>query len=69
MVDKGDYRHFMQKEIQEQPEKIEELMMGQLTKGGVNANIFGPTTNWTKMISEIMYDNLRIFTLLFELFI
>ena len=43
MVDKGHYRHFMQKEIQEQPEKIEELMMGQLNKGGVNPNIFGPT--------------------------
>ena len=43
IVDKGHYRHFMQKEIQEQPEKIEELMMGQLNKSGVNPNIFGPT--------------------------
>lgn len=43
LVDKGDYRHFMQKEIQEQPAKISELMMGQLTKEGVSANIFGPT--------------------------
>ncbi len=43
MVTKGGYRHFMQKEIKEQPEKVKELMMGHLNKAGISANIFGPT--------------------------
>ena len=41
-IDKGDYRHFMLKEIKEQPEKIKGLLEGQLTDSGVQAEIFGP---------------------------
>lgn len=41
-VDKGSYRHFMLKEIFEQPEKIKGLLDGQLTEGGVQEEIFGP---------------------------
>ncbi|MEL0018161.1 MAG: glutamine--fructose-6-phosphate transaminase (isomerizing), partial [Gammaproteobacteria bacterium] len=42
-VDKGEYRHFMLKEINEQPEKIKDLLEGQLTDTGVQEEIFGPT--------------------------
>ena len=42
-VDKGEYRHFMHKEINEQPEKIKGLLEGQLTDTGVQEEIFGPT--------------------------
>ena len=42
-VDKGEYRHFMLKEINEQPEKIKGLLEGQLTDTGVQEEIFGPT--------------------------
>ena len=41
-IDKGEYRHFMLKEIKEQPEKIKELLEGQITDSGVQAEIFGP---------------------------
>ena len=41
-VEKGSYRHFMLKEIAEQPEKVKELLMGQLTESGVQQEIFGP---------------------------
>ena len=41
-VDKGEYRHFMLKEINEQPEKIKGLLEGQLTDSGVQEEIFGP---------------------------
>jgi len=41
-IDKGEYRHFMLKEIFEQPEKIKGLLEGQLTEGGVPQEIFGP---------------------------
>ena len=41
-VDKGEYRHFMLKEINEQPEKIKGLLDGQLTDSGVQEEIFGP---------------------------
>ena len=41
-VEKGAYRHFMLKEIAEQPEKIKGLLMGQLTGSGVQEEIFGP---------------------------
>ena len=41
-VDKGKYRHFMLKEINEQPEKIKGLLEGQLTDSGVQEEIFGP---------------------------
>ena len=41
-IDKGEYRHFMLKEIKEQPEKIKRLLEGQLTDSGVQAEIFGP---------------------------
>ena len=42
-VDKGSYRHFMLKEINEQPEKIKGLLDGQLTESGVQEEIFGPS--------------------------
>ena len=42
-VDKGIYRHFMLKEIYEQPEKIKGLLDGQLTESGVQEEIFGPS--------------------------
>jgi glucosamine--fructose-6-phosphate aminotransferase (isomerizing) len=41
-VDKGEHRHFMLKEIYEQPEKIKGLLDGQLTESGVQEEIFGP---------------------------
>ena len=42
-IEKGEYRHFMLKEIFEQPEKIKSLLEGQLTEHGVPEEIFGPT--------------------------
>jgi len=42
-IEKGEYRHFMLKEIFEQPEKIKSLLEGQLTQHGVPQEIFGPT--------------------------
>ena len=42
IVDKGKYRHFMLKEIYEQPEKIKNLLDGQLTESGVQEETFGP---------------------------
>ena len=42
-IDKGEYRHFMLKEIFEQPDKIKGLLSGQLTDAGVPQEIFGPT--------------------------
>ena len=42
-VDKGEYRHFMLKEIYEQPSKIKGLLEGQLTDSGVQEEIFGPS--------------------------
>ena len=42
-IEKGEYRHFMLKEIFEQPEKIKNLLEGQLTEHGVPQEIFGPT--------------------------
>jgi len=42
-IDKGGYRHFMLKEIFEQPKKIKGLLEGQLTETGVPQEIFGPT--------------------------
>ena len=40
-IDKGEYRHFMLKEIFEQPTKIKELLDSQLPESGVQAEIFG----------------------------
>jgi len=42
-IEKGEYRHFMLKEIFEQPEKIKNLLETQLTEQGVPQEIFGPT--------------------------
>ena len=42
-IEKGEYRHFMLKEIFEQPEKIKNLLKTQLTEHGVPQEIFGPT--------------------------
>ena len=41
-INKGKYRHFMLKEIFEQPIKIKELLEGQLTESGVQQETFGP---------------------------
>ena len=41
-INKGEYRHFMLKEIFEQPIKIKELLEGQLTESGVQQESFGP---------------------------
>ncbi len=42
MVDKGDYRHYMQKEIFEQPEALRATLDGRIGKeGSVSAKIFG----------------------------
>ena len=41
-IDKGEFRHFMLKEIKEQPDKIKGLLEGQLTESGVQEEIFGP---------------------------
>lgn len=41
-IEKGKYRHFMLKEIFEQPEKIKSLLESQLTEHGVPQEIFGP---------------------------
>jgi len=41
-INKGEYRHFMLKEIFEQPTKIKELLDSQLPESGVQAEIFGP---------------------------
>ena len=41
-IDKGGYRHFMLKEIFEQPDKIKGLLESQLTGSGVQQEIFGP---------------------------
>ena len=40
-IDRGEYRHFMLKEICEQPTKIKGLLEGQLTGSGVQQEIFG----------------------------
>ncbi len=40
-VTKGDYRHFMQKEIFEQPYAMAETLQSRLTEDGVFAEIFG----------------------------
>ena len=41
-INKGEYRHFMLKEIFEQPIKIKELLESQLTESGVQQETFGP---------------------------
>jgi len=41
-VDKGKFRHFMMKEISEQPSKVRGLLEGQFTVNGVQEEIFGP---------------------------
>ena len=41
-IDKGGHRHFMLKEVYEQPDKIKGLLEGQLTESGVQQEIFGP---------------------------
>ncbi len=43
VITKGGYRHFMLKEIFEQPEVIAETLQGRLTEDGVFSEIFGQT--------------------------
>jgi len=38
----GNYRHFMQKEIHEQPRALADTLEGLLAHGGLDARIFGP---------------------------
>ncbi len=40
--DKGQYRHYMQKEIHEQPQAIANTLEGRLSEAGVISEIFGP---------------------------
>ena len=40
--DKGGYRHYMLKEIHEQPQVIRNTLQGRLSKTGISDNIFGP---------------------------
>jgi glucosamine--fructose-6-phosphate aminotransferase (isomerizing) len=39
--DKGGYRHYMLKEIHEQPNVVRNCMQGRLTEDGISPNIFG----------------------------
>ncbi|MFT4993901.1 MAG: glucosamine--fructose-6-phosphate aminotransferase (isomerizing) [Paraglaciecola sp.] len=39
--DKGGYRHYMLKEIHEQPSVVRNCMQGRLTENGISPNIFG----------------------------
>jgi glucosamine--fructose-6-phosphate aminotransferase (isomerizing) len=39
--DKGGYRHYMLKEIHEQPSVVRNCMQGRLTEDGISPNIFG----------------------------
>jgi len=41
-VERGEYRHFMKKEIMEQPEAIVSCLEGRITKDHVLPSIFGP---------------------------
>lgn len=41
-IDRGEYRHFMKKEIMEQPRAIAACLEGRVFKDGVSCNIFGP---------------------------
>ena len=44
-VERGDYRHYMQKEIFEQPEAIANTLEGRLSNGRVLEAAFGPSAN------------------------
>ena len=44
-VQRGEYRHYMLKEIHEQPAAIAETLEGRLSEGHVLTQIFGPTAN------------------------
>ncbi len=41
-ADKGEYRHFMLKEIYEQPAVVQRALEGRLTEQGVDVDAFGP---------------------------
>jgi glucosamine--fructose-6-phosphate aminotransferase (isomerizing) len=41
-VERGEYRHYMQKEIHEQPRAIADTLEGRLATGSILANILGP---------------------------
>lgn len=43
-ADRGEYRHFMAKEIHEQPEAIAATLEGRLGAGGLLPNLLGPDT-------------------------
>ncbi|WP_018936412.1 glutamine--fructose-6-phosphate transaminase (isomerizing) [Thioalkalivibrio sp. ALJ24] len=44
VADRGDYRHFMLKEIHEQPRALADTLAGRFGRDGVLANLLGPDT-------------------------
>ncbi|HEV2614207.1 MAG TPA: glutamine--fructose-6-phosphate transaminase (isomerizing) [Gammaproteobacteria bacterium] len=53
VAERGQYRHYMLKEIFEQPEAISNTLEGRLTRQGVSADIFGAKAH--KIFSEIKH--------------
>ena len=51
--DKGGYRHYMLKEIHEQPQVIRNTLQGRLSKTGISDNIFGPGAD--KILADIKH--------------
>jgi glucosamine--fructose-6-phosphate aminotransferase (isomerizing) len=51
--DKGGYRHYMLKEIHEQPSVVRSCMQGRLTEDGISPNIFGH--NADNILSKIKH--------------
>jgi len=51
--DKAGYRHYMMKEIQEQPSVVRNTLAGRLTETGLNANIFGE--NAAELLAKVQH--------------
>ncbi|MGZ8249661.1 glutamine--fructose-6-phosphate transaminase (isomerizing), partial [Methylomagnum sp.] len=51
-VERGDYRHYMQKEIHEQPTAIEKTLDGRIRTGHVLDGVFGP-------LAEQAFDHIK----------
>lgn len=49
--DKGVYRHYMQKEIYEQPDAIKNALTGRISQGGVDLSELGPTAS--ELLSKV----------------
>lgn len=41
VADKGEYKHYMHKEIFEQPQAIEDTLSGRISDGGISSRVFG----------------------------